>query len=185
MTKRGPPRSSRLCVRGSSRTPGSVVSLARRLSRYRRRRSPMATLVPARTADVARRRGAWAGCAEMDEPGNAVNGYLAGLARLAVRVGAGVTPGQDVIVFGWGVEQAPIVRAVAEEAYVAGARFVSVQYWDQVAKRARLLHAPADSLDFVPDWFEALATEAVERRSALIHVWGDPHRDLFEGVDPA
>jgi aminopeptidase len=77
------------------------------------------------------------------------------------------------------------VRAVAEEAYVAGARFVSVQYWDQVAKRARLLHAPDDSLDFVPDWFEAIATEAVERRSALIHVWGDPHRDLFEGVDPA
>jgi aminopeptidase len=121
----------------------------------------------------------------MEERGDPVGGYVAGLARLAVRVGAGVTPGQDVFVLGWDVEHAPIVRAVAEEAYAAGARFVSVHYWDQVVKRARLVHAPEDSLDFVPDWFEAIATEAVQRRSALIHVWGDPDRELFEGVDPA
>ena len=63
------------------------------------------------------------------------------LAELAVRVGVEVQPGQDVLVFGWDVEQAPIVRAVAEEAYARGARFVSALYWDQHVKRSRLLHA--------------------------------------------
>ena len=31
-----------------------------------------------------------------------------------------------------------------------------------------MLHAPEDSLGFVPDWFERVVAEAVERRSALI-----------------
>jgi leucyl aminopeptidase (aminopeptidase T) len=47
------------------------------------------------------------------------------LARLAVRVGAGVVPDQDVYVLGWDVEQAPLVRAIAEEAYAGGAHFVT------------------------------------------------------------
>ncbi|HWT22639.1 MAG TPA: aminopeptidase [Solirubrobacteraceae bacterium] len=107
------------------------------------------------------------------------------LARLAVRVGAGVVPNQDVYVLGWDVEQAPIVRAVAEEAYAAGARFVTAHYWDQHVKRARLLHAPEDSLDFVPAWLEAVTTECVANHGAIIMVWGDPRPDLFDGVDPA
>jgi aminopeptidase len=107
------------------------------------------------------------------------------LARLAVRVGAGVVPDQDVYVLGWDVEQAPLVRAIAEEAYAGGAHFVTAHYWDKHVKHARLRHAAEDSLDFVPAWLEAVTTECVERRGALISVWGDPLPDLFEDVDPA
>ena len=107
-----------------------------------------------------------------------------GLARLSVRVGANVAPGQDVFVLAFDVAQTPIARAVADEAYRAGARFVSVVYWDQHVKRSRLLHAPADSLGFVPDWWEEHVRELRRRRGAAITIWGDPQPDLLADVDP-
>jgi len=60
-----------------------------------------------------------------------------------------------------------------------------VLYWDQHAKRARLRHAPAESLEFVPDWYQRLIADCVERRSAVIVVWGDPDPALLTEVDPA
>jgi aminopeptidase len=113
-----------------------------------------------------------------------VSSLVQRFAKLAVRVGAGVQRGQDVVVLGWDVEHAPIVRAVAEEAYACGARFVSAVYWDKHVKRSRLRHAPAESLGFVPDWWEAITAECVARRSAVIIVWGDPHRDLLDDIAP-
>ncbi|MDQ3889046.1 MAG: aminopeptidase [Actinomycetota bacterium] len=121
--------------------------------------------------------GAHAAIAEIDERTRA-------LARLAVRVGANVASGQDVFVLAFDVVQAPLARAVAEEAYAAGARYVSVVYWDQHVKRSRLRHADADSLEFVPDWWETLVSECTERRGALITLWGDPHPGLLADVDP-
>ena len=58
------------------------------------------------------------------------------LATLAVRVGANVAPDQDVFVIAMDVGHAPLARAVAEAAYEAGARYVSVLYWDQHVKLA-------------------------------------------------
>lgn len=104
------------------------------------------------------------------------------MAELAVRVGAHVQPEQDVVVLAFDVEQAPIARAVAEAAYAGGARFVSVLYWDQHVKRSRLAHAPAATLGFVPDWYESIVAECVARRSALVVVWGDPHRALLDDI---
>ena len=80
------------------------------------------------------------------------------------------------------VEQAPIARAVAEVGYAEGARCVSVVYWDQHVKRSRLARAPAETLGFVPDWYESIVAECVERRSALIIVSGDPHRTLLDDI---
>ncbi|MGN6430495.1 MAG: aminopeptidase [Gaiellaceae bacterium] len=105
------------------------------------------------------------------------------LAELAVHVGADVQPGQDVVVTVWDPIQAPVARAVAEEAYASGARYVSVVYWDGHAKASRIRHAPEDSLGFVPDWFRRVNTEAVERRSAWISILGDPDPDVFADVD--
>jgi leucyl aminopeptidase (aminopeptidase T) len=52
-------------------------------------------------------------------------------------------------------------------AYKAGARFERVLFWDQPVRHCRLRHAPVESLGFVPDWWEALTADCVERRSAL------------------
>ena len=105
------------------------------------------------------------------------------LAELAVRVGANVQPGQDVFVLVMDLQHAAMARAVTAAAYHAGARYVSVVYWDSHVKLARLNHAAADSLSFIPDWWERIVTEHTERSGALIGIWGDPEPDLFDGVD--
>jgi aminopeptidase len=107
------------------------------------------------------------------------------LGRLAVHVGANVAEGQDVFLYAFDIEQAPIVRAIAEEAYAAGARYVSTIYWDQHVKRSRLRHAPEESLGFVPDWWERKIAECAERQAAFVFVWGDPDPQLLADVDPA
>ena len=71
--------------------------------------------------------------------------YRRRLARLAVHTGDELRPGQDVVVLGFDVVQAPLVRAIAEEAYRAGARLVSALYWDQHVKRSRHRHAVPSS----------------------------------------
>ena len=97
-------------------------------------------------------------------------------------VGANVQQGQDVVVLAWDVEQAPLVRAVAECAYGHGARFVSALYWDAYVKHSRLRHAPAETLGFVPDWWKAITTECVTRRSAVIHLHTQALPELFEDI---
>jgi aminopeptidase len=109
----------------------------------------------------------------------------ASLARLAVRSGANVAAGQDVVVLVYDVEYASVARAIADAAYEAGAHYVSVLYWDQQVKRSRLRHAPQDSLTFTPSWWDRHIEECIERRSAYIILWGDPQPGLLDDVDPA
>lgn len=112
------------------------------------------------------------------------NEYLARLANLAIVVGTDMQPGQDVLVLVWDPQQADIARAVAEAAYAAGARYVSVVYWDGAVKASRLRHAPEESLSFAPDWFRRALTEAIERRAAAVSIFGDPDPEVFADVDP-
>src|SRR3954471_12212876 len=72
-------------------------------------------------------------------------------AEFVVRVGVNVQPGQDVEVQGL-VEHAPIVRAVAERAYRAGARRVEASYGDRHVRHSAIAHAPADALGTHYPW---------------------------------
>lgn len=107
------------------------------------------------------------------------------LARLAVRSGANVAPGQEVVVLAYDIEHAALAREIAEVAYQAGARYVSVLYWDQHVKRSRLRHAPEGSLEFTPAWWDAHIEDCIQNRSAYISVWGDPQPELLADIDPA
>src|SRR5262245_15547494 len=117
--------------------------------------------------------------------GSGVEEWTRGVAELAVRVGANVAPGQDVVVLAYDVEHAPLARAIADAAYRAGAHYVTVLYWDQHVKRSRLRHAAEDSLGEPPSWWARHIDECVEKRSAYIVVWGDPASDLLDDVEPA
>lgn len=108
-----------------------------------------------------------------------------GLARLAVHLGANVAPGQDVVVLAFDIEHAALAREVADVAYRAGAHYVSVLYWDQHVKRSRLLHGDPESLGYAPGWWDRHIEELIERRGAHIVLWGDPHIDLLDDIDPA
>jgi aminopeptidase len=105
------------------------------------------------------------------------------LARLIVRTGANVQPGQIVLLTAY-VQQAAFARALAREAYVAGARYVDLWYWDPHVKLARLQHAPEDSLAWQPPWLDVRA-QALREGGASIRVNGDPEPDLLAAADPA
>jgi len=57
-------------------------------------------------------------------------------------------------------------------------------YWDAHVKHSRLRHAPVETLDFVPDWWEAITTECVARRSAVIVLFGQTQPQLMEDIPP-
>jgi aminopeptidase len=105
-------------------------------------------------------------------------------AELAVRVGANVQPGQEVVVMCL-VEHAPIARAVARQAYRAGAARVTSFYGDLHFRRAAVELGPPDELGYsAPHLVEWIRTWA-DTRPALIQLTGNPDRSLFDGLDPA
>jgi aminopeptidase len=103
-------------------------------------------------------------------------------AELAVRVGANVQAGQPVGIWAL-VEHAPVARAVASEAYRAGASAVHVEYNDRYVRRAAIEYAPEESLGKTPehvlDWIRSFA----DTNTAFIQLTGDPNPNVFAGLD--
>ncbi len=104
------------------------------------------------------------------------------LARLAVHVGVNLQSGQTLAVNAM-VEHARLVRAVAAEAYVAGARYVDVYYADQHVRRAHIEHASDDELGFSPPWLVERMRRIGETGSALISITGNPEPELYSDLD--
>jgi aminopeptidase len=106
---------------------------------------------------------------------------LSRYAELIVRVGANVQPGQLVFVNGL-VEHAPLVRAIAESAYAAGARYVDVRYGDHHLRKSFITHAADDDLDATWPW-DLVRYEALSDGAAVILIAGDPEPELLADVD--
>jgi len=105
------------------------------------------------------------------------------LADLAVRVGANVQPGQIVAISGEPGKEY-LVREIAAAAYRAGAKFVDVTWFDPWVKRARVQHAPDDTLDFVPPWYGDRALALGEHNAARIGLSGPVAPGLMSDLDP-
>jgi len=99
-------------------------------------------------------------------------------AELAVRVGANVQPGQLVDVLAR-VEHAPVARAVAREAYKAGASYVDVYYSDQHIRRALIEGAKDEMLSWTPPWLLKRSVQVGDERAAVIALTGDAEPDLL------
>lgn len=104
-------------------------------------------------------------------------------AELVIRIGANVAPGQLVNIEAH-LEHAPFARAIADEAYRAGARYVDVHYWDPFPKRSRLIHAPEETLDWTPPWLESRNDRLSEEKGVSVVIRGDAHPDLLSDLDP-
>jgi aminopeptidase len=106
------------------------------------------------------------------------------LAELVVGFGANVQPGQIVGLTSYaGREEA--ARAIARAAYRRGARYVDVVTFDDLLKRERLLHAPEDSLDFVPPWLRERLLWLSDEHAARISMSGPQAPGALDDVDPA
>jgi aminopeptidase len=112
------------------------------------------------------------------------NALLERYASLVVRIGANVQPGQGVYLTA-DIAHAAVARAVAEQAYAAGASRVVVTYEDAAVRRSALQHAPLETLTSVPGWQDAQLREITDTGAAIIRLTGNADPHLFDGIDPA
>jgi aminopeptidase len=103
-------------------------------------------------------------------------------AELAIRVGANVGEGQDVLV-NCQVEHAPLARALTAAAYDAGARYVAVEYGDTYLRRELIAHAEDATLEWSPPWQLEELEYFGRVGGAEISIAGDPNPDLLADLD--
>jgi aminopeptidase len=104
------------------------------------------------------------------------------LAQVAVNVGLGLRPGQEIVMTA-PLEAVPLVRRITEHAYKAGASLVTTLLSDEVATLARFQHAPDDAFDHAPAWmFEGMA--AAYRNGAARLAIGGENPALLAAQDP-
>jgi len=94
------------------------------------------------------------------------------LAQVAVHVGLGLAPGQDLVMTA-PLTAIPLVRKITEHAYKAGAGLVTVIYSDEEATLARYRHAPDDAFDKAPGWLYEGMAKAFEGNAARLAIAGD------------
>ena len=119
-----------------------------------------------------------AGVAAVDGP------TLERFAELVVRFAANVQPGQ-IVAIGTEPGKLELTRAIAAAAYRAGAKYVDVTQFDLHVKRARLLYADEDTLDYVPPWLGERIVALGEHRAARIGLTGPSAPGLLSDIDPA
>jgi aminopeptidase len=104
-------------------------------------------------------------------------------AELVVRIGLNVQPGQ-VVRISADLSHAPVARAVVEQAYLAGASRVSVDYTDDHVRRSTLQHAPMATLTGHEPWQVERLHDWEREGAALLTLTGNPDPHVFDGIDP-
>jgi aminopeptidase len=104
-------------------------------------------------------------------------------ADLVVGFAANVQPGQ-IVAIGTEPGKLELTRAIADSAYRAGAKFVDVMQFDLHVKRSRILHAPQDTLGYVPPWYGERVLALGELRAARIGLTGPSAPGLLNDLDP-
>lgn len=103
-------------------------------------------------------------------------------ARLLVRTGVNLQPGQPLVVR-CALETADFVRRVVKEAYLAGASSVDVQWQDDEITRLGYTYRSIDSLSTYPDWM-VQRTRAQQAAGAALLAIVSEDPDAFRDVDP-
>jgi aminopeptidase len=104
-------------------------------------------------------------------------------ADLVVGFAANVQPGQ-IVAIGTEPGKLELTRAIADSAYRAGAKFVDVMQFDLHVKRSRILHAPQDTLGYVPPWYGERVLALGKLRAARIGLTGPSAPGLLNDLDP-
>ena len=104
-------------------------------------------------------------------------------ARLVVRKGVNVKPGQEVVVQS-PVECASFARVVVEEAYDAGAGHVTVIWADDAVTRLTYEHVEKSYFEQTPEWKRLQLDSLAQDGACFIFIEGaDPA--ALKGIDPA
>jgi aminopeptidase len=104
-------------------------------------------------------------------------------ADLVVQTAANLQRGQ-LLAIGSEIGKETVTRAIAAAGYRHGAKFVDVSYFDMYVKRARLLYADEDTLDYVPPYIGERILALGEMRAARVGLTGPAHPGLLSDLDP-
>lgn len=104
------------------------------------------------------------------------------LAEVAVRVGLGMQPGQELVLTA-PAEALPLVRRVTHHAYLAGARYVTTLLSDDALVLERYRYAPDMSFDYAPRWLQDGIASAFRNGAARMGITG-ANPALLAGEDP-
>ena len=104
------------------------------------------------------------------------------LAAVAVNVGLGLQPGQELVMTA-PLDAVPLARRITEHAYRAGATLVTTLFADEEAVLARFHHASDASFDKSPEWLHNGVASAFRSGAARLAITGtDP--SLLAREDP-
>ncbi|MEO8726941.1 MAG: aminopeptidase [Acidobacteriaceae bacterium] len=104
------------------------------------------------------------------------------LARIAVRVGLNLAPGQELVMTA-PLEAVPLARLITEHAYRAGASLVTTLYGDDDATLARFHYAPDESFDHAAAWLHEGIAAAFRAGAARLAIAG-ANPSLLAKADP-
>jgi len=105
------------------------------------------------------------------------------LAAVAVKVGLGLKPGQDLVLTA-PLAALPLVRRITRHAYQAGAGVVTPVFSDEELTLARFHHASDMSFDRAAGWLYEGMAKAFANGAARLAITGD-NPMLLAGEDPA
>jgi aminopeptidase len=104
------------------------------------------------------------------------------LAEVAVRVGLGLKPGQELVMTA-SIDALPLARRITKQAYRAGASLVTTLYSDDEATLMRYRFAPDESFERAPKWLYDGMAAAFKSGAARLAITGaDPL--LLSNEDP-
>jgi aminopeptidase len=105
------------------------------------------------------------------------------LAELAAW-GANIQPGQIVGVTS-SIGKEDLTRRITRAAYLRGAKYVDVLYWDQWLKRERVELADDETLTYVPPWLSQRLLWLSDEHAARVTLSGPHAPEALGGLDPA
>src|SRR5271156_4522852 len=104
------------------------------------------------------------------------------LAEVAIRVGLGLAPGQELVMTAT-LDTLPLVRGITEQAYKAGASLVTTLLADEDAMLLRYRYASNESFDYAAGWlYEGMANAFRNGAARLAVAGGNP--SLLSKEDP-
>jgi aminopeptidase len=116
-----------------------------------------------------------------DDPTVAFEAKLEKYAQLIIRSGCNLKPGQDLLL-SISIDNAHFARLLTEQAYLQGARQVTVRYGDEKISRLHYQYCALEVFENFPDW-QALLNNSMARAGAAVLSITSSDPKALEGVD--
>jgi aminopeptidase len=114
---------------------------------------------------------------------NDLSARLRAYANLVIKAGCNIQPGQELYLQA-AADCLPFARLLVEEAYLAGAKHVTVSLHDEAISRLHYDHCALEEFQKVAEW-AALRNNSMAREGAAILSITSEDPQAMQGIDPA